>query len=332
MKASSSENLIDLANSVRLGYACISAIMQEEGVYTSRTLSLATLHKHGIDKAKELANQNLDDLWRIINYNERSGIRFYRITSNLFPHMENPRHDKNEKYDIKFAKRKLAKIGKLAKSYGHRLSMHPGQYAQLGSVNPEVVQQSFRDLKLHADILSAMGLSPTETDSVIIIHGGGHFGSKTDTLERWYEHFAKLDKYIRDFIVIENDDYIYSVEDLLPFCEKYNIPLCLDFFHDECNPSKLNPRDPKVFSRVMNIWKHRNIKPKIHISNQRPDSRLGSHSDCIENIPQDILDLCYEHSVDIMLEVKHKDKCLFRIYELQFEPHFINSRLYWTPK
>lgn len=52
-----------------------------------------------------------------------------------------------------------------------RLTMHPGQFNQLGSPTSSVVQATVRDLTLHAEILEALGI-PAHS-GVLIIHGGG---------------------------------------------------------------------------------------------------------------------------------------------------------------
>jgi len=225
--------------SVRIGYACISVPMRAKGVFASRTLRLDTLNKEGIEKARQLALQNIADLLKLIEYNESIGIRFFRITSNLFPHMENYRVSEEllSGYNLDFAAAELRKVGELARQYGHRLTFHPGQFAQLGSPSEGVVEQTFRDLNLHARIFQIMGLRP-EDGSVMIIHGGGTYGDKAAAMQRWKERFRQLPPTTQQYIALENDEYQYSPEDLLPLCEELNIPLCLDFFHLKCMLSK----------------------------------------------------------------------------------------------
>lgn len=70
-------------------------------------------------------------------------------------------------YSLEFCAPELAKAGDLAKKYGHRLTTHPGQFTQLGSPKPAVVEAAIRDLAYHAQMLDLMGL---DQDSVMIIH------------------------------------------------------------------------------------------------------------------------------------------------------------------
>jgi UV DNA damage endonuclease len=279
------------------------------------------------DRARELALANIADLAKIIQFNEDRGIRFFRITSNLFPHMENPRAPP---YTIEFAHDALAAVGTLARGYGHRITMHPGQFAQLGSPNPDVVDQTLRDLNSHAAILLAMGLKPT-LGSVIIIHGGGTYGDAAATLERFAANFARLPATTQQFIALENDEFQYTVLDLLGLCEKIGAPLCIDFFHHQVrNPFDIY--DSALIARVMATWRRRGIKPKCHWSNQREDARAGAHSDCVADIPARILAICTEYDADIMLEVKEKDDCVMRLLPRYFARIVNAGRVEWCLK
>ena len=60
-------------------------------------------------------------------------------------------------------------VGDLAKSLGHRLTTHPGQFTQIGSPTQKVVDASVRELEYHCDMMDRMGLGP---DAVMIIHMG----------------------------------------------------------------------------------------------------------------------------------------------------------------
>lgn len=101
--------------------------------------------------------QNLADLKTIIEWNERHGIRFFRMSSQIFPHMENPLVAEKDRYDLSFAMDVLQEVGDLARKYGHRLTFHPSHFNQLGAVPGKVLDGTFADLRMHADILDAMG-------------------------------------------------------------------------------------------------------------------------------------------------------------------------------
>lgn len=322
---------------VHIGYACISIYLRDIDVFSSRSLTIATLRKKGLDAARDLCIRNLVDLEIILKFNEMRGIRFFRITSNLFPHMENELvADMIKDYSIDFVSEHLKRIGDYAKQKNHRLSMHPGQYVQLSSPKPKVVEQSIRDLNLHASILSEMGLTPADNGSVLIIHAGGFFEDRPASLQRWETNFLTMPKLTRDYVVLENDER-WDVMELLPLCERNNIPLCIDFFHHSINgEQKFNIFDEKLLDRVMNIWKIRGIKPKCHFSEQEPGKRIGSHSNIITAIPKDVLKFCKKYDSDIMLESKMKDINAINMYKKYFKMERGDKKdpykVYWIQK
>lgn len=137
----------------RLGYACINMELREQNIYTSRTVILARIRD--VEHLRAISADNVADLARIIEWNEQRGIRFFRVTSSLFPHMDNPRLPSPQRYDISHVKPQLAAIGKRARGLGH-----PGQFVQLGAQRDDVLAQSILELTAHADVLSAMGMEP----------------------------------------------------------------------------------------------------------------------------------------------------------------------------
>lgn len=90
-------------------------------------------------------------------------IRFMRLSSDMFPFASHAIYG----YSLDYCASVLQDAGDLAKKYGHRLTMHPGQYTQLGSPNPGVTESSIRELQYHCEMLDRMGVGP---DGVLVIH------------------------------------------------------------------------------------------------------------------------------------------------------------------
>jgi UV DNA damage endonuclease len=303
---------------IRLGYACINTELEKFNVLTSRTLKLKTANERGIDYITRLATENVSDLLKILIFNEAHGIRFYRITSCLFPHLGNPKLQ-GSNYGMDFVKEQLKNIGQFATAHGHRLTMHPGQFVQLGSPNEHVVAQSIVDLINHAQIFKYMKLKPSD-GSVLIIHGGGTFGDRQQALNRWRDNFNKLPEDVRQYIVLENDENSYGVDHLLPFCEELGIPFCLDIFHNKISKDRV-PITKKLIRRIFGTWNRRGIVPKMHVSEQQPGLKRGAHSKTMDRIPLYLLRLpsMFNTALDIMLEVKDKQESVFRIYCKYFD-------------
>ncbi|KAF8904398.1 UV-endonuclease UvdE-domain-containing protein [Gymnopilus junonius] len=299
----------------RLGYACLNTVLRNkkpgsESVFCSRTCRLDTIKKNGLHWVKDLGRKNVDDLLTIIQWNEENNIRFFRISSEMFPFASHAVHG----YSLDYCAAELAKAGALSKKYGHRLTVHPGQYTQLGSPKAAVVEAAVRDLAYHCEMLDLMGLGP---DSVMVIHGGGVYGDKPTTLERLKRSIRSLPDNICNRLVLENDEMCYNAEDLLPICEELNVPLVFDYHHDTLYPSSISPA--QIIERATVIWARRGIKPKQHLSEQRPGAvtimERRAHSDRCERLP-DYLPI----DMDLMIEAKDKEQAvlhLYRIYDLQ---------------
>jgi UV DNA damage endonuclease len=325
---------------IRCGFACINTLLREQGITVNRGVILKTIGEKGFDYVKELVKKNLEDLEKLILWNEEHGIHFMRLSSDMVPHatselVKNMPSD----YPLEFIRKDLARIGKLARNLGHRLTFHPGPYNQLGTPTEKVLDSTIRDLNFHANLLLAMGLTPA-LGSVLIVHGGGHYGDKEETLKRWREGFAKLPPTTQQFIVLENDERSYSPLDLLPVCEELGVPLCLDFFHYKCmygdkEYEKLL-EDKDLLSRIFNTWTKRGIKPKVHVSSQREGARMGNHDDYIDTKDikmSKILKICQDWDVDIMLECKFKEACALRVLEEFFVKEYTDKdKFYWKPK
>ena len=70
---------------MELGYACINMELRKQGIYSGRTCRKATWEAKGLEYVGDLGLQNLRDLFKIIQWNERNGIKLFRIGSDIFP-------------------------------------------------------------------------------------------------------------------------------------------------------------------------------------------------------------------------------------------------------
>jgi len=92
-----------------------------------------------------------------------------RISSEMFPFASHAELG----YTLEFAKDELEAVGQLVMKYGHRVTMHPGQFTQIGSPKKNVVEASIRDLEYHAQLLDLLGLKgQIDRDAVMILHMG----------------------------------------------------------------------------------------------------------------------------------------------------------------
>ena len=301
---------------VQLGLCCMNVTLKKQKVpvYAARRIIVRMIDKMGFEELKRRILQNLQDLLVMLEWNEKKGIRVFRLSSEMFQHKTNPRVPD---YDYDFAVPLLKQIGAYAREKKHRLTFHPGQFNNLGSPNPKVVKQTFKDLEYHADVLDLMGMGK---DSVMVIHGGGVYGDKKGAIKRWISNYHKLPDKVKKRLVLENCEKCFSIVDCLQVSKKVNIPVVFDTHHFECYKI-LHPeekfKEPEFYiPHILKTWNKRHIKPKFHVSEQG-SGRCGHHSDYIEVIPDYLLEIPekFNTNIDIMIEAKMKEQAIFKLYE-----------------
>ncbi len=300
---------------IQLGLCCLNTTLRAKKtpIFSSRSIQLKTFETKGVEFLKEKIIQNLKDTLVLMDWNELNGIKVFRLSSELFPHMSN---SKAPQYDFEFAKDLLKQIGEKSKLLNQRLTFHPGQYNVIGTANRGAFESTIRDLKYHADVLDLMGL---DENSVMVIHGGGTYGDKEKTKERWCKQFKELPENVQKRLVLENCEKNFSIKDCLDVSKKVNVPVVFDTHHFECY--KLLHKDEEFklpdyyIPEILDTWNKRDIKPKFHVSEQG-SGKTGHHSDYIETIPDYLLDIPekYNQEIDIMIEAKMKEQAIFKLY------------------
>ena len=298
--------------SIQLGLCCINNTLRKSGIFCSRTMIRKNFT---VEKAKDLALQNIADIEKLCKWNYDHNIFVLRLSSDMFPHFTDT---ETEPYDLSFAMEALDKAGVAARKYCQRINFHPGQYNQVGAKSKNVFEKTCQDLKMHADILDAMGI---DKNGILCIHGGGVYDDKDATVERWVQNFKSLPENVKKRVCIENCERCYSIKDCLYIAETCEIPLIFDSHHYECfnliNPDKKLDIDD-LMERIVETWKRRGMTPLFHISEQREGARIGAHSDFIETIPEYILTVPDRYGVDVDIEVeaKMKEEAILHLYEL----------------
>ncbi len=303
---------------IRLGLCCLNTELREKNIFSSRTMIRKNF---SVKKAHELALKNIEDIGKMAKWNHENNIHVFRISSDIFPHFTD---DETEPYTIDFALDALKKAGDLCKTYGQRITMHPGQYNQVGAKDKRVFRNTINDLKMHADILDAMGM---DKDSVLCVHGGGVYGNKKETIDRWIKQFKDLPQNVQSRLAIENCERCYSIVDCLEIAEACSIPLIFDCHHYDCYNISSEQKDEidmidmididDYMDRIVDTWDKRGIRPLFHVSQQRDGARLGTHSDFIEKLPEYYLSFPERYgNLDIEIEAKLKEQAIFKLYKI----------------
>jgi UV DNA damage endonuclease len=263
---------------------------------------------------EELGVANAKDVAKMLRWNDKYGIKFMRLSSEMFPFASHLEYG----YTLApFASEALAEVGKVATKLGHRLSTHPGQFTQLGSPRSEVIANAIRDLEYHDELLSLLKLPPQEDrDAVMILHMGGTFGDKAATLDRFRANYKDLSPSIKMRLVLENDDVSWSVHDLLPICEELNIPLCLDFHHHNIIFDSTQLREGtldimSLYPRIKATWDNKGIRQKMHYSEPTPEAITGRQRR--KHNPRPITLPPCPNDMDLMIEAKDKEQAVFEL-------------------
>jgi UV DNA damage endonuclease len=302
--------------SIQLGLCCINTELRSRkpAIFMSRSCTLKTVREKGLSIVKQKSLENVRDILKMIEWNEANGIKVLRLSSNIFPHYSN---SQIERYDLDFIKDELLEVGNLAKKYNMRLTFHPGQYDVIGTPSHNVLQNTILDLECHCNILDMMGMG---VDSVVVIHGGGLYGDKGQTKERWVENYNKLPDKIKRRLVLENCEKCFHIDDCLELSNILNIPVVFDTHHYTCykqlHPIESFKTEDYYIKAILNTWTRKGIKPKFHVSEQGC-GRIGHHSDYINTIPEYLLEIPrkYGIAIDIMIEAKMKELSIAQLYK-----------------
>jgi len=306
----------NINNKINLGLCCINSELRNEkpSVFNSRTCTRKTF---SVEKAKDLSLQNVKDLIPMIEWNEKNDVRCFRLSSNIFPHFTDT---ETTKYDISHVSNELRQAGDLIKKYNHRVLMHPGQYNQVGAHSEKVFQKTIEELTHHADILNAMGI---DNNGVLIVHGGGMYGNKPETMKRWVDNYFRLPKCVQERLVIENCEKCYNLEEVLYISTEVGkrggtLPVVFDNHHYICY-KKLHPNERiksirDLIPEVLKTWGDR--RPVMHISEQG-SGKCGHHSDYITYLPEYFLEIHdkYGISFDLEIEAKAKEAAIKKLYK-----------------
>ena len=252
-----------------------------------------------------IIKKNFEVLKEILIYNNKNNIHFYRLSSNFIPCATIIEYD----YPNIF-KNEFKETSKLIKG---RFDIHLSEYCILNSTNKEVVKRSIDEIKYHYKLLKAFKVKPN-----LVIHIGSKSFGKGNSIKRFINNFSKLPKYLKESLIIENDDKVFNVEDTLNLCKQINRPMVLDVHHHNCNKTK---NDLSFYlENIFNTW---NETPKIHFSSPKNKKDFRAHNDYINSDDFISFIKSINRDIDIMLEAKAKDDALFRlIRELKYKTNY----------
>ena len=331
----------------RIGFACkwidgpsqINGIKQTDTAkqYNTGTTTVAWLKRQTRDVAEQKlwdlmvsniqATQKLVD--RVGELNEN--LRMVRLSSDILPVYTQPDFSYfwRRANVIDYLERNFILVGNSARASNTRLSMHPGQFTVLASVDPGIVQRSIEEFEYHADMAKWMGYGRSFQDFKINVHISGRAGP-----EGIRNAYKRLTPEARNCITIENEENSWGLDDCTSLGDI--LPIVLDIHHHWIREGEyLLPTDDRV-SKVLDSW--RGLRPTMHYSlsredvivghstTSRPDmatlllegykkQKLRAHSNFYWNIPANEWALSFLDRFDIMCESKAKNLASARLFE-----------------
>lgn len=283
-----------------LGLVCITTTddVRFKTITRKRLLSFDEAEQGRV--LRVLYAENALRLERAVEFCLASGIKLYRMSSELFPFS-----DEAFGHEILLElSERLAGIGQTALDQDLRLVLHPDQYVVLSSDSEAIVENSFKILRMHASQMDLLG-QPVSEWAAMTIHGG-----KSDRADRMVEVVGRLPDNIRQRIVLENDEYAYSSDEILDICRRSGVPMIFDAHHHvvhEGLDSFEHPSVAETFWAARETWADPALQ-MVHISNGRTHFNDRAHSDLIFTMPE-----VFRHAPWIEVEAKHKELAIGKL-------------------
>ena len=271
--------------------------------FEAKTLQLGAYNrgKYTNELIKNTYLHNVQKTLDVMPLVVKSGIRLFRLSSNLFPLYDVVSDECWNNDEVKTA---LQKLGRFMVDNDIRVTVHPGQFCVLSSDSDDVVAKSFQELSVHAWLFDEMGLERS-AKYAINIHGG-----KSNRSSRLIDQIKSLPDSIRLRLTLENDETSYNVIDLLEIYQQTGTPVVFDSHHFTFNTGDLSMED--AFNASLETWP-KNIKPLQHLSNTDPKLVNGNfmdrrkHSDMIHYVPDPQLQALRDDTIDVEVEAKLKN-------------------------
>ena len=281
---------------IRLGYPTQNLTIPAS---TNRTLRLASLADP--EKLRAVVWENLLGLETILEWNAGHGVGLFRMGQSLIPFASHPAfpYDWEQEHGDD-----LRKTGERARALGIRLSMHPGQFIQPGSLKPGVSERSLVELRYAARVFDLIGAP----DPVIVLHMGGAHDDRKATAARFVETLRPETGVLR-YLALENDERVWSVTEIVETSRALGVPAITDAFHHGLNPGHLTLKD--AFDLSLPTWEARGSRPKLHLSSQDPDKQPGAHAYLVDQEDwRALVEALDGREADVMVEAKAKELAL----------------------
>lgn len=290
---------------IRLGLCCQFRDQPIQFVTTTATSIGKMDRPMAMAKLSRLCMANADALFAALQFCNEKGIGCFRVISQILPIKTHPTlgYSVQDLPDGDEIVRRFKQCGQFAKDHNVRTCFHPDQFVVMNSPRPDVIEKSVQDLEYQAEVAEWI-----EAD-VINIHGGGAYGDKSKALADFARNLDLLSSRVRSRLTVENDDKIFTPDDLLPICKSTGIPLVYDVHHHRCNPDGLSIE--QATKAALATWDR---EPMFHISSPIEGwegPKPERHHDFID--VKDFPDCWRSESITVEVEAKAKEAAIVKL-------------------
>jgi UV DNA damage endonuclease len=292
---------------IRFGLCCI---FRKEPIKFRRTTAKylqAFSRNQQLKNLAEICRHNAQALHNALQYCRDHDIKDFRINSQILPLKTHPDIGYSIE-DLPFHDQIIQTFkdcGRFCQKHDIRTTFHPDQFILLSSPKSEVVQRSIADLIYQTEVAQWVNAD------VINIHGGGAYGDKGTSLRRLRKRIEQLPEAVRSRLTLENDDRVYTPEDLLPVCRDMGIPLVYDVHHHRCLPDGSSVE--ATTELAISTW---NREPLFHLSSPKygwHSGKPGNHHDYID---ADDFPSCWMNlDITVEVEAKAKELAVFKLMQ-----------------
>lgn len=292
-------------HSVRFGLCCQFAAEPIAFRTTTATSLMRQPRDAQLQKLSQLCLINARSLLAALEYCAGHQIGAFRINSALWPVKTHPEvgYRIDELPDAAAIVETLQACRQYALTHDVRTTFHPDQFVVLNSPRPEVVERSIADLEYHTELAELVGAD------VVNVHGGGSFGDKPAALTALVRQIERLPESIRARLTLENDDRVFTPQDLLPVCQQTGIPLIYDVHHHRCLTDGLTIE--AATEAALATW---NREPLFHLSSPLEGwsgPRPERHHDEID--PDDFPECWIGRMITVDVEAKAKEQAVSQL-------------------
>ena len=145
-------------------------------------------------------------------------------------------------------------------------------------------------------------------DGVTVLHMGGAYEDRLGSAERFVQAMRPETGILR-YLALENDERVWTVEEVVRTATALGIPAITDAFHHGLNPSGSTLEEALDLS--LPTWEPRGLRPKLHLSSQDPAKQPGAHAYSVEARDwEGLVEALGGREADVMVEAKGKEYAL----------------------